>query len=96
MKQKMIDFLNVLQVFNKSLVMLLVLAIGVWFRLKNYLNGDNFVELIKTTVIAYFGAHVSEHFVTMVRDHLASKNAPVATLDGDSVAVEADDTARSK
>jgi purine-cytosine permease-like protein len=90
----MIDFLNIFSSLNKSLVMLLLMVIGVWFRLRGYLSGDNFVDLLKTTVVSYFGAHIAEHFTAMVRDHLASKNAPLAIAnDPTAIPLAVDDAA---
>jgi hypothetical protein len=91
MKQKMIDFLNVFQAMNKSLVMLLLIVISMLFRTKGYISGDNFVDLLKATVVSYFGVTGVVHFTSMVKDHLASKNAPVAVVgDSGSIPVEED------
>lgn len=78
MKQRMIDFLNVFQGLRKTIVMLLLMIIGVWFRVKGYLDGNNFVSLFSTTVVSYFGANACEHFTSMVQDHLACKRAQAA------------------
>jgi hypothetical protein len=91
MKQKFIDFLNVFQGLRKSIIMLLLMIIGVWFRLKGYLSGDNFVELFKATVISYFGANSIEHFTAMVQQHLASKSGATAVVaDPEAITVEAE------
>ena len=81
MTQKLINFLNIFQVFNKSILIFLLLVIGVWFRLANYLSGDNFVDLLKATVISYFGTHALQHFTSMVKDHLASKTSTEGNSD---------------
>ena len=75
MKQRLVDFLNIIQGLRKTLVMFLLMIIGVWFRLKGYLSGDNFTDLLRATVIAYFGANSVEHFTSMVQQHLVSKDA---------------------
>ena len=91
MKQKWLDFLNIIQGLRKTLVMFLLMIIGVWFRLKGYLSGDNFTDLFKATVIAYFGANSVEHFTAMVQQHLVSRDAKAAAADPDAIPVEADD-----
>ncbi|CAM6004828.1 unnamed protein product [Sphagnum balticum] len=66
--------------------MFLLMIIGVWFRLKGYLSGDNFTDLLKATVIAYFGANSVEHFTSMVQQHLVSKDArEAAANDPDAI-----------
>lgn len=93
MKQKVIDFLNIFSALNKSIVMFLLLAISIIFRVKGYLNGDNFVELIKSTVISYYGVTGLVHFTSMIKDHLASKTTAAIVGDSSDVPVEEDDSA---
>ncbi len=91
MKQKWLDFLNIIQGLRKTLVMFLLMIIGVWFRLKGYLSGDNFTDLLRATVIAYFGANSVEHFTSMVQQHLVSKDArEAAANDPDAIPVDVD------
>lgn len=91
MKQKLIDFLNIIQGLRKTLVMFLLMIIGVWFRLKGFLSGDNFTDLFKATVIAYFGANSVEHFTSMVQQHLVSRDAATAAAsDPNAIPVEVD------
>jgi hypothetical protein len=85
MKQKLIDFLNVFQALNKSIVMFLVLLIAIVFTVKGYLSGSNFVDLAKATVVSYFGVTGVVHFTSMVQQHLINKSA------ANTVAVEDDD-----
>ncbi len=76
MKEKLAEFLDVIMGFRKLIVMLLVFTISVSFRLKGYLNGDQFTDLLKAVVIAFFGANSVEHFTSMVEQHLENKSAP--------------------
>ena len=74
MADYVLDFLNIFQGLRKSIVMLLLMVIGVALILKGFLNGGQFVDLFKATVISYFGANSVEHFISMVQAHLQSKS----------------------
>lgn len=58
---------------RKLLVMLLILIVGVSFRLTEYLNGTELVELIKTCAVGFFGANLTEHIVSGVKSVIKSK-----------------------
>lgn len=76
MKQKLIDFLNVFIDLQKALVMLLLIAIGIAFRFLNLVNGQEFVDLLKNTVIAFFAVQATQHIVATVNTYYNNKNAP--------------------
>lgn len=78
MSDYLVSFLNIFVGLRKSIVMILLMIIGVIFRIKGMLDGAQFVDLFKATVISYFGANSVEHFSSMIQAHLASKVASVA------------------
>lgn len=90
MKQKLIDFLNVFIDLQKALVMLLLILIGVTFRIENLISGGDLVDLLKNTVIAFFAVKGTEHIVATVQSYYANKNAPSSDSDGDSTVVSVD------
>lgn len=73
MQQKVSDFLEVFQDVNKTAILLLLIALGAIFRMKGYIQGVEFVDLLKTTTISYFGTASVVHLTGMVKDHLESK-----------------------
>ncbi len=73
MTQQLADFLEVFTDVNKTFVMAVLLMVSVFFRVKGYIDGQGFVDLLKTTTIAYFGTATAGHFTEMVRDHLSNK-----------------------
>lgn len=83
MSDYIVNFLNIFVGIRKSLVMIAVLVIATLFRLKGYVDGGQFVDLCKATVLGFFGANGVEHFTAMVKSHLDSKKA-VAIIDSDS------------
>lgn len=76
MRQKLIDFLNVFIDLQKALVMLLLIAIGIVFRIYNLVNGTELVDLLKNTVIAFFAVQATQHIVATVNTYYNNKNAP--------------------
>lgn len=58
---------------RKFVVMLLIFSVGVYFRLKDYVNGVEFVELIKVTAVAFFGANLMEHVKSTVLEYVKEK-----------------------
>jgi hypothetical protein len=73
MAQYVVNFLNLFQGIRKSVVMLALIAITSVFRAKGLIAPDNFEGILKSTVIAYFGANGIEHYTAMVKTHLESK-----------------------
>lgn len=74
MKQKLAELINVIFGFRKFLILLVLYAIAIIFRIKGLINGDEMVRLIEPTTIAFIGANGVEHIVSAVKDHYASKN----------------------
>ena len=86
MKQKLIDFLNVFIDLQKALIMLLLVGIGIVFRVHDLISGSDFVDLLKNTVIAFFAVHATQHIVASVNAYYTNKNAP----DDDTTVVSVD------
>lgn len=85
MKQKLIDFLNVFIDLQKALVMLLLIVIGIVFRIYNLVNGTELVDLLKNTVIAFFAVQATQHIVATVNTYYNSKNTANAAPEDDTV-----------
>lgn len=83
MKQSLADFLEVFQDVNKTAIMLFLLAVSAFFRIKGYVDSDGFVSLLQTTTVAYFGTTTVVHFTSMVKDHLANKLESLHVQNGD-------------
>ena len=73
MKQSLADFLEVFTDLDKTAVMAVLLVLSAIFRIKGYVDGQGFVDLIRTTTIAYFGTSTATHFTSMIKDHLSNK-----------------------
>jgi len=81
MSQKIIDFfissVNTLQGIRKTLVMVALITISVWFRLKGYMSGDNVTDLLKGTALGFFAANGIEHVGTTIKEYINSKGQKV-------------------
>ena len=88
MGQYLVDFLNVFQGVRKSVVMLAIIAITAIFRAKGLVSGDNFENLLKATVIAYFGSNSIEHYTAMVKERITAKGKEKIVTDIQSVGAQ--------
>ena len=75
MKQKLVDFFNAFLDLQKALIMLLVILIGIIFRIENLITGSDMVDLVKNTVIAFFAVHATQHIVSSVNSYYSNQNA---------------------
>lgn len=75
--QFIVNFLNTLQGLRKTAVMMALILLGAVFRVKGYISGDNMVDLLKGTVIAFFSANGLEHITTTVKEYINSKGQKV-------------------
>lgn len=71
--QFVVNFLNTLQGLRKTIVMMSLIILGAVFRVKGYISGDNMVDLLKGTVIAFFSANGLEHITTTIKEYINSK-----------------------
>jgi hypothetical protein len=73
MRQRIAEFLDIFMGFRKVIVWFTLLVIGVIFRYKSFVDGEQFVELMKTVTISFFAGNSVEHFTTMVKTNLEAK-----------------------
>ena len=76
MKQKMAEWFNLIFGFRKFILMLLIFVLGIIFRIKGLLDGNQFVDLLKGTTISFFAANGVEHIVNTVQAVMAGKQNP--------------------
>lgn len=73
MTERAKDFLSILNGFRKLTVILLLLIVGITFRLVDLLSGKEFVELLSGTTIAYMTFNGMEHLTGAIKDWLKKK-----------------------
>lgn len=73
MKKKLAEWINVVFGFRKMLLVLILYAVGIIFRLKNLISGSEMVDLFKSVTVAFMTANMGEHITTTVKDYISSK-----------------------
>lgn len=86
MQRKIAELLNVIFGFRKFLLMLMLFAVGIGFRTHNLIDGAEFVQLLTSTTIAFFGANGIEHIVNCVNNYNNGKNATDNIADDEEIA----------
>lgn len=84
MIQAIVDFINVFQGLRKTIVMLAVLIATCVFRVKGYIQPDNFEGIIKATVVSFFASNGLEHYTAMIKERLTSAGKQVQFTEIDS------------
>jgi hypothetical protein len=59
--------------FRKFIVMMLLILIGVSFRLTDLVNGSEMVELLKVTGAAFMAANLVEHVTEVIKQRMGDK-----------------------
>lgn len=75
MKQAIVNFLNVFMDLQKALIMLMLILIGIIFRIENLISGSDMVDLLKNTVIAFFAVHATQHIVSTVNSYYSNQGS---------------------
>lgn len=78
MKEKIVEFVNLILGLRKLMVMLLLFALGVIFRLHNLIDGGQLVDLLKNTALGFFAANGCEHFSTAIKEYVQANGKKIA------------------
>lgn len=73
----LVNFLNALQGLRKTIVMGILIVLAIVFRVKGLISGDNMVQLLQGTVIAFFSANGLEHITNTVKQYIDSNGKKV-------------------
>jgi hypothetical protein len=79
----LVNFLNIFDGLNKTIIMFMILVISCVFRVKGYISGDNWEGVIKAVTVSYFGTHMVEHYTSMIKERLLAngKKEEVTEID---------------
>jgi hypothetical protein len=72
MKQKLADIWNLLYGFRNDIIWLLLFCVSIIFRLKNYIDGSQWVDLTKNTFLGIAAVRGTEHLVSVVSDYVTT------------------------
>ena len=81
MIQFIINFLNALQGLRKTVVMGILIVLAVVFRIKGLISGDNMVQLLQGTTIAFFTANGLEHMTSTVKEYIGANGKKISDRD---------------
>lgn len=73
MKQKLAELINILFGFRKTLLVLILYVVGIIFRVKNLIDGAQFVDLAKGITISFMTANMGEHITTTIKSYMDAK-----------------------
>lgn len=73
MGRKLKNLLLYINGFRKFTIMMLLIIIGISFRLFDLVSGSEFVDLLKGSAIAFFSFNGVEHLTKAVKDWLVAK-----------------------
>jgi hypothetical protein len=71
------ESLGFLTGLRKFVIMLILIIVGITFRLYDYINGEEFVDLLKHTAIAYMSFNGLEHITSLAKKSIDIKNKKV-------------------
>lgn len=74
MKEKLAEWLVTIFGFRKLITWLCLFIIAVIFRLDNYIDGAQFVDLMKNTFLAFVAANSTEHFLITAKEYFKGQN----------------------
>ena len=81
MLDKIQTVVGILLGLRKFLVMAGLMGLGVLFRVKGLISGDNFVDLLKGTSIAFFASNSVEHIKKAITSYVDSKGNKKENVD---------------
>lgn len=83
MKQKVAEWINVTFGLRKFIAWFGLFVVGIVFRVKGQINGNEFVDLMKSTFAGFVAGNTVEHLISFGKDFVTKKAA--APTDGDLI-----------
>ena len=77
MLQLLLNIVNAVDGFRKTIVMGLIIVLTIIFRIEGLISGDNVAQLLQGTVVAFFAANGLEHITNTVKEYINSDGKKV-------------------
>lgn len=77
MKKKLAELINLIFGLRKFIAWVALFLVGIIFRITDKIDGEQFVDLIKSTFVAFVAANGAEHIINVVKTYVAAKGQPV-------------------
>lgn len=84
MSEIIAEWLDAIQGFRKLIVMLMLIVVGVVFRLENLISGSDFVNLLQGTAVAFMASNAVEHVGSTIKEWINSKGQKEIHVDNDT------------
>ena len=91
MKQRIADLINSLYAFRNVIIWLVLFLVSVAFRLKGYVDGNQWTDLCKNTFLGLVAVHGSEHLISVVQQYYNAKNSQATAPTASDNVVNGDD-----
>jgi len=78
MKKKLAELFNLIFGFRKFIAWIALFLVGIIFRIADKIDGGQFVDLIKSTFMAFVAANGAEHVINVVKQYVAKGTEPAA------------------
>jgi hypothetical protein len=82
MSEKIAEWLDAIQGFRKMIIMLLLVIVGVVFRIENLITGTDFVNLLQGTTVAFMASNSVEHIGSTIKEWIKGQKGTDNTADG--------------
>lgn len=73
MRQRLAELIDIIYGFRKFIAFLLLFIIAILFRIKDLVNGAQWVDLMKAVSYAFFAANGIEHFTEMAKSYYSTQ-----------------------
>jgi hypothetical protein len=90
MKQKIADLINIIFGFRKFLAWLALFVVAVTLRLKSFIDGGQFVDLMKSTFLGFVAGNGVEHMMSVAKEYINVKGQTISAPVDDNL-VEGDE-----
>lgn len=83
MRQKLQELIDVIFGMRKFIAWVALFLVGIVFRLTGYVDGAQFVDLIKSTFLAFAAANGVEHLMGVAKEYVNVKSNAAKAVEED-------------
>lgn len=73
MRQKLAELFDLLYGFRKFIAWSVLFLVAIILRIQGFVDGSQFVDLIKATFLGFVAGNSTEHFMNTAKEYIASK-----------------------
>jgi hypothetical protein len=80
MRQKVVDIVNIFFGMRKLIAWFALFLVAIVFRVLTYIDGAQFVDLMKSTFLGFVAGNSTEHLMTTIKEYVNSKGQPIQAV----------------